>query len=263
MGWIRRVFGQVGSNNSWTGSNIFGAVTANSSVTVGNATTVGTVVISDGAADSTQNTVTIASGNQTGNYTVSLPTNLAANDTICLQTKANCGGAGLTVTTMNVTLVPEYAGATFTPDGSSNTGSLSSDFCSGTSLLGVNTTACAASDEHNFYAWTTTQATAQDYDVYVRWQVPSDYNGSLGNFAIQNRVTAASDSVALTVYKGATSCATASSSSTTWAGTALPALSGCTINAGDVLTFKVHVVAGASGNVARAGEISFSYARKL
>jgi len=168
--------------------------------------------------------------------------------------------------TWTTSLVPEYSGATFTGDGTNNNGSLSSDFCSGSSRLNINATACAATESNNYYQWTTTQGTAQDYDVYVRYRMPSNYSsGSMTNLSIDGwGTTTASEQVVLTFYSSgsATPCATLSNavtSNATW-GTATSAspLGSCSIAADDVVTFKVHVVAG-QNNYARAGKISFTY----
>lgn len=172
-----------------------------------------------------------------------------------------------------ITLSPEYAGATFTPDGTSNAGTLTSDFCSGSSRQNINPTMCAApatTVTHNFYQWTGTAAGNQDYDIYVRYQLPSDYDtGSLANMAIFGWGTStASEQVTVGLYVDtqAAACATtanAVSSNATWVQvtTASP-LGTCTPVAGDTVTFKVHVQA-AQSNFARAGEISFSYKKKF
>ena len=172
--------------------------------------------------------------------------------------------------TRTVTLVPEYAGATFTADGSSNNGSLNSDFCSSSSLLNMNAAACpSAADEHNYYAWTTTQGTAQDYDLYVRYQIPSDYDtGSMANMKLTAMGTIGANEIAsLALYKGSsTACGTiadAITSNATWAtSTSASPLGACTIAAGDMVTFKVKVTAVSNG-VARAGAISFDYRSKF
>ncbi len=65
--------------------------------------------------------------------------------------------------TKTIALVPEFAGIVLHPDGANNTGTLTSD---------IDTTAGAF---RNYYNWTTTQATAQDYDLYVRIPVPRDF----------------------------------------------------------------------------------------
>ena len=163
-------------------------------------------------------------------------------------------------------LIPEYPGATFTGDGTNNTGSLSSDFCSGTSRLSINTSVCAATESNNYYQWTNTQASAQDYDVYVRYKMPSNYSaGSMTNLTMDGwGTTTASEQVVLTFYNSgsATPCATLSNAVTTnatWTqATSASPLGACTIAADDTVTFKIHLVAG-QNNFARAGKISFSY----
>ena len=169
-----------------------------------------------------------------------------------------------------MTLSPEYPGATFTGDGTDNLGTLGSDFCSSSSLLNINAAACGASgDEHNYYSWTTAEVTAQDYDLYVRYRIPSDYaTGSMTNMKIFGwGTTSASEVVSLSLYKGsATACSTITNAITgnaTWnEGAQASPLGGCTIVAGDMVTFRVRVVAG-QDNTARAGEISFSYRSKM
>jgi len=168
------------------------------------------------------------------------------------------------------TLSPEFQGGTFTGDGTSNLGSLGSDFCSGSSRLNINAAACGATDTHNYYSWTTSEATAQDYDIYVRHQLPSDYDtGSLVNMKIWGwGTTAASEGVTVALYVDGTAaaCSTSSdviSSNTTWQQvTVASPLGSCTPVAGDMVTFRVHITAG-QNNIARAGAISFGYKQKF
>ncbi len=197
-----------------------------------------------------------------------------SNSTIVIGSGANTitlGSTGVTYAgtarpTSTVTLSAEYPGATFTADGSNNTGSLSSDFCSGSSRLNINAAACAATVSRNFYQWTTDQASNQDYDIYVRYQMPSDYStGSLANLAIQGwGTTTASESVTVALYSDAsgTACATSGNAVTanaTWSSATIASpLGSCTVSAGDTVTFRVRVQAG-QNKFARAGAISFDY----
>ncbi|MCW1908302.1 MAG: hypothetical protein KIH63_003080 [Candidatus Saccharibacteria bacterium] len=65
-------------------------------LTVGTTTQAGSIVLNE---DTNNNTVTINTGTQaTGSFAVSFPANLAANDTFCLATAANCPGSGDAVT---------------------------------------------------------------------------------------------------------------------------------------------------------------------
>ncbi len=178
--------------------------------------------------------------------------------------------AGTARPDITVTLAPEYQGATFVGDGTNNNGSLSSDFCSGSSRQNINTGVCAATVTHNYYTWTTTQASAQDYDIYVRYQMPSDYDtGTMTNLQIWGWGTNTTNeqvTVALISDGSATPCSTSGNAVTgaaAWAqATTASPLGSCTPAAGDTVTFKVHVQAG-QNNFARAGEINFSYKKKF
>lgn len=173
-----------------------------------------------------------------------------------------------------VTLSAEYSGATFTGDGTNNNGTLGSDFCSGSSRLNINpmspgTNPCAATNTYNYYQWTTSQATAQDYDIYVRYQIPSDYDaGSLSNLAITGWGTTTGEQVTIALFSDASgsACSTSSnaiSAATTWQqATVASPLGSCTIAAGDTVTFRVHLQAG-QGNYARSGPITFTYKKKF
>ena len=256
--------------------------------------------IQNGTSPQTASFNITGAGTVGGNLTVNGSTLLSVTSATALQIQ-NAGGSGvLTVDTSNsevvvgtptngiklsssgilyigtaqplkhITFSPEYPGATFTGDGTNNIGTLGSDFCSSSSLLNINAAACGASgDEHNYYSWTTAEVTAQDYDLYVRYRIPSDYaTGSMTDMKIFGwGTTSASEVVSLSLYKGsATACSTITNAITgnmTWnEGSQASPLGGCTIVAGDMVTFRVRVVAG-QDNTARAGEISFSYRSKM
>lgn len=162
-----------------------------------------------------------------------------------------------------IMLAPEYAGATFTGSG---TGNLYSDFCSGSGRLGVNTTACAASDEHNYYTWTSTAAGAQAYDIYIRYRIPSDFaSGSLTNLYMFGwRGASASDLVELALFQAnGAQCGTTTNVATgtsAWTETLMTGtLSSCTIAANDMVTLRVRMTSATNGNTVRAGEIRFDY----
>ena len=59
-------------------------------------------------------------------------------------------------------LAPEYPDAVFQADGSENTGSFTAGYDD------VNL--------HNYYQWTSSQGTLQDYDVVTRIKLPLDFN---------------------------------------------------------------------------------------
>src|SRR5690606_27079257 len=125
-----------------------------------------------------------------------------------------------------ITLNPEYHGATLMGDGSSNSGTMTSDFCSGSGKMNVNVGICGgANDERNYYSWTTSEGSAQDYDVYVQYQVPSDFDGFTSSSAIGMygwRTTSGED-VELSMYKDGALCGSTTdvaTSNTTWTNTA-------------------------------------------
>jgi parallel beta-helix repeat protein len=97
-----------------SGSNIFAVDTTNSQVAIGDATTVGKVSLSDGSS----NTLTLGVGALAGDYTLTIPT-ITANDTVCLQTLANCGSG-----VSGVTTVGTLDGGTANADGAMISGTI-------------------------------------------------------------------------------------------------------------------------------------------
>src|SRR5690606_33910724 len=100
-------------------------------------------------------------------------------------------------------------------------------FCSGSSRRNINSTVCGATEEHSYYTWTTDQGSAQDYDIYVRYQVPSDFDGFVSDttLGMYGWRSTANDIVELAVFEeDGTQCGsstTASTSNTTWTFTQL------------------------------------------
>ena len=245
---------QLGAANAFTGNNTYSGtstytntntvkVTSSSAFAVQNAG--GTSYLS---VDTSSGTVTLGTGADTATFT--------------------SGGlvyAGNARPSRQVTLSAEYPGATFTGDGTSNTGALTSDFCMGS--LGINATGCSGV-AHNYYQWANTQATPQDYDIYVRYQIPSDYSsGSMSNLSIWgwSNSNTVNEIVTVSMYvdTNGTACATTTNAvgatTSTWTqGTVAAPLGSCTVNAGDMVTFKVRLQAGQNFNV-RAGGIKFLY----
>lgn len=230
---------------------------------LGTASLAGQLAVYNGA-----NKVTIKAGSSTTAYNLILPAS-AGSTSQCLVNTATAGtlqwmacGAGSTAT---VTLAPEYPGAVMTGSGGSNTGTMTSDFCSGsgTGGLNINASICGTgSASHNYYSWTANAT--NNYDVWVRWQVPSDFASFGSNaFTFNGWTSSTSDSAALTVYDPSnTSCGTATISTASAAfTTASITPSGCTVSAGNILSLKVHLNVGVNGEYARAGEITIVYNR--
>ncbi|MBA2278952.1 hypothetical protein H0V99_00735, partial [Candidatus Saccharibacteria bacterium] len=255
---------QNASNNTVLGVN-----TSTNQVLIGKASTVlGSLVVYNAT---NSNTITIQSGTTAASgYTLTLPTTAGiANQ--CLQnsatagvlTFASCGGAG----TSKVTLSPEFHGAVLTADGTNNVGTMTSDFCSkgNTNPPDINTTICATNgDYRTYYSWTANAT--NDYDIYVTWQVPSDFVSFTTSPAISfyGWRTSTSDNVTLTLYDdagGICGAATAISGTVaTWNSTNYATASGCgSIAAGDRVTFRVQLSVGVNAEFARMGEIIINY----
>ncbi|MCB9808536.1 hypothetical protein H6770_04780 [Candidatus Peribacteria bacterium] len=72
-----------------------------------------------------------------------------------------------------VSLSPEYAGAVYYGDGSNNVGQM---------VLAYD-----ATNKENYYQWTSTQSSLQDYNIAVRVKVPDDFSHWDGTAPIQFR----------------------------------------------------------------------------
>lgn len=172
-----------------------------------------------------------------------------------------------------VTLSPEFVGATFTGDGTSNNGSLKSDFCSPAALLNINASECTpgtgTARSHNYYQWSTTQTSLQDYDIYVRYQMPSDYSsGSMADFTVWGHGTnGANSSVVVSMYtdSSATACFTsgdAAYNTAEWRRIwVVSPLGSCSIAAGDYVTFKITLAA--NNTTVKVSDLTFSYRSKF
>jgi len=176
------------------------------------------------------------------------------------QTSGKLRFRGTAQNDISLTLSPEYAGAVLTGDGSNNVGTMTSDFCSGSSLLNIGTS-CGASEDHNFYSWTANAT--NDYDIYVKWKVPSDFASFAATpMQLYGWKTGAGDTVQVRVYKSGSStvCDNDSlSSSGSWALVTSDPTTSCSISAGDDLVFRITLIVATNGNYARAGEIFINY----
>lgn len=268
-------FGQVGANNTWSGTQLV-KVTSASAIQVQNATG-GTLLSADtvagqvliGSAGSvagklvvagaTSGSVTLTMQNTATPYTLSFP---AAAPTAgqCLKAGATtatdlswgtCGSGGGGGLTRTVTLIPEYAGGVLRADGSNNSGTMTSSY--------------DATNRHNYYLWSSGAASLNDYDIVVRSQIPSDYASGFGNLKLwvyADSASSANNDIKVSVWDSAgTSCSSAVSvlptSAATWTQQTV-SLSGCSFTADSIVTASVQVVS-RSNNAVRVGELSYSY----
>ncbi|MFZ1721600.1 MAG: hypothetical protein WAU07_03790 [Microgenomates group bacterium] len=165
------------------------------------------------------------------------------------------------------TLSPEYSGAVVTGDGSNNSGTLTSDFCeqgASADIPNTNTTICNTSgDIHNYYHWTTTQGTAQDYDIWVRWRVPENFAAWDTNpvQVYAKRTDATNNAVTVYVHDtGGTlnNAGGTQAAGTSWTQTAV-ALTGGTWTPGSYVTFRIVLTADTGGDSVQVGEINLNY----
>ena len=177
------------------------------------------------------------------------------------------GFTGTAQPPVKVTLVPEFSGATLTGDGSNNIGAMTSDFCSGSSRRNLNTSVCTVStEEHNYYSWTS--LATNDYDIWLRWKVPSDFStlASSNPIVFYGWRTSSSDGVTLTIYNPDGSvCGTATSISgtvATWNSTNY-ANSGCIPTADNFLLLRTTLSVGVNNEFTRVGEIEINYKAKF
>ncbi len=171
-----------------------------------------------------------------------------------------------------VRLSPEYASVVFSADGTNNSGTL---------LSGMDT---QNNYFYSYYQWATSQTTLQDYDLYVRWQVPMDFDGfpSGTNDALivdiaTATTTATDNAVDVTLYKDGASASSSvtdkvSTSAGTWMtdqeGTAVVAFDDSdtvlsSLSAGDVLVIKITLKANnTNSGWAKVGTIRIKYLSK-
>lgn len=174
----------------------------------------------------------------------------------CYEAKGwgSCGSAPDNI----VTISPEYTNAVMHGTG---VGTMTSDLCS--DALDINdathgTPICGTNETYNFYKWTSSQTTAQNYSIYVTYQLPSTFKSfTAGSTYVKGRTDngsgGGSASLQYTVYKnsgaggGLTKCNTSpqtisSGTQTTWqAGTATGNTdpSTCNFAAGDSIVLQI------------------------
>jgi parallel beta-helix repeat protein len=162
-----------------------------------------------------------------------------------------------------ITLTPEYTGAVLNGTG---IGVMTADFCANQSgILQVNhLTLCTTTGEaRNYYHWTSPQASAQTYSIYVNYKLPSTFKGFLDDNTI--KLTALKDhatnaGATLDVYRKnvvagtITQCGsntTITTGTNAWNQTSLGGSgeTGCGFVAGDYVIFKITVTSQSNGNV--------------
>ncbi len=170
-----------------------------------------------------------------------------------------------------VTLSPEFAGAVL--QGSGN-GTMTAGLCSSTLNINDGTsgqpTICGTNETYNYYDWTSSQGTTQNYGIYVSYQLPSNFSSFVASStSLKGRTDSSNAAVTYDVFRktstGLTQCGTSVSVSTgaqsSWqtgsaAGSADP--SACSFSAGDTLVVRVNTSAKSNAN-AYVGTLNFAY----
>ena len=165
-----------------------------------------------------------------------------------------------------VALVPEFAGATLTGDGGSNTGTMTSDFCEQgvhANIPDTNTADCESGEIHNYYKWENIQGTPQDYDIWLRWRVPDNFAAWPANpISFESRRTdITNNTVSTTLYDTAGVAEVTTSTSglaNTWRNTFYEQTFTGTYTPGSYMTFQIYMRADTNDDV-QLGEITINY----
>lgn len=170
-----------------------------------------------------------------------------------------------------ITISPEYTNAVMNGTG---VGTMTSDFCSNTTSLTINTGICSPGQTQNFYKWTSPQTNSQTYSIYVTYQLPGTFksfasgqttlkarsdNGSNGGTASVKYKVMKKTNTALTDC--GTSITVSENTETQWkTGTAIGAAdpSTCGFSAGDSIVFKIDVTASKNAT-AYVSDLGFTF----
>lgn len=174
-----------------------------------------------------------------------------------------------------VTISPEYTNAVMHGTG---IGTMTADICS--DALNINDGSssqpviCGVNETFNFYKWTSPQATAQTYSIYVTYQLPSTFSGfASGQTSLIGRTDSSNAIVEYQVYRnsstsGLNACgaavAVSSGIASAWqtgiaSGTADP--STCSFEPGDSIVFKINMTTSQNAN-AYVSNLNFTFNNK-
>jgi hypothetical protein len=174
-----------------------------------------------------------------------------------------------------VTISPEYTNAVMHGTG---VGTMTSDICSDTLNLNDGSssqaTICGTNETFNFYKWTSPQASAQTYSIFVTYQLPTTFKSfASGQTSIMGRTDSTNATVQYQIYKndpatGMTACgstvAVSSGNVASWqtgiaTGAADP--STCGFSGGNSIVFKISVLASQNAD-AYVGNLNFTFSNR-
>lgn len=174
-----------------------------------------------------------------------------------------------------VTISPEYTNAVMHGTG---VGTMTSDICSSTLNINDGTsgqpTICGDNETFNFYKWTSPQASAQTYSIYVTYQLPGTFKSfASGQTSIMGRTDSSNAIVKYGIYRDSSasgllqcgpSITVSSGAVSTWqTGVATGATdpSTCGFSPGESVVFKIDVTASHSAD-AYVGNLNFTFSNK-
>ncbi|MEK6838050.1 MAG: hypothetical protein AABX69_05340, partial [Nanoarchaeota archaeon] len=154
--------------------------------------------------------------------------------------------AGALTQLRSIGLTPDYDNATLNPDGSNNFGTMILKYDS----------------SHNYYEWTTSEPTTQDYDIVIRYRLPDGFSSFDATIPIKlwNKVSATpgATKVDVTMLDTAGVSVTLTGGSTlqntTWTETTIT-MTGGTFTAGGYITITIKMSAD-QAKVADVGELT-------
>ncbi|HUD11540.1 MAG TPA: hypothetical protein VMS08_03945 [Candidatus Saccharimonadia bacterium] len=158
-----------------------------------------------------------------------------------------------------VTIPAEYAGATFAASGTNNSGTMTA-------------TNMTTSPFRNYYDWKTTQPSAQNYDIWVKVPLPTDFTAFPSGQEICLDVYASAttaDTIKLTMYDTTNTAVTLSTSdltptsATTWQNKCSSSITSGTYTANNDMTLDFTLTAPATTGEVRIGDITYSYLSKF
>lgn len=238
----------VSSDGSFSGLNTLGLTGAITGATATN--TINGIIINSGAVSS------VSTLSASGTTTIG-----SGGNTFTFDPASGPLYAGTAMPTKRITLTPEYAGGSLTGDGTSNTGTMTSDNDK------------TASSYRNYYNWTTAQGTSQDYDIWIKVPLPADFGSMTSTDSIT--VEAWSDTLANTtaqivqVYDtgNTADCTTVvdiePGSPSTWTDkTTDQGCTGGTYAANGIMTIQLRLGSVSNANV-RVGRIYINYEAKF
>jgi hypothetical protein len=247
---------QIFGVDTSAGQALFGkANTLNGALALYNATNANSITIQTGVTSASY-TITLAAAAGTAGQCLTVASVVAGNQTLGY---GSCGGGG--GGTQAITLAPEFSGATFSASGTNNVGTMYSDHVGGLTL--------GQGYKHNYYQWSTDQATAQNYDVVASYQLPSNFSSfATGTFKIwvyADSLTSTDINFDLRSNTDADCYASVQSvkpsASGTWQQvTIADPGNGCSFAANDVITIDIKPTAiTPNTNYVKIGELQFRY----